>query len=251
MSLFRREPRRVLPAEILNLLPELGRAFLAARLGGPPVSDDPRFSWDRMFGPVSRALFGQTRDQAIEELYEAAIGSADREMAILGAYGLIAEFLPKSEDHRFLWLFDEALGSLRARRIASMHLTGFEAERWVAVHGELRSSFDGLFSVEVPDNGDLPEPQPLEIGASRMLALTHPLPDGNAFFAEHRSDGSYVVYSERLYSSDDPRRVRCEEDLLGTFTSLKDLMRALGEMFGSPPHWFDGDLEDYFPQRGA
>jgi hypothetical protein len=251
MSLFRREPRPVLPAEILNLLPDLGRALLAARLGGPSVSDDQRFSWDRMWGPVSRALFGETRDQAIGELYEATISSPDREMATLGAYGLIVEFLPESEDHRYLSLLDETLGTLRTRRVTSMYLSGFETERWVAVHGELRSSYDGLFAVEVPTNEDLPEPKPLEVGASRMLALTHPLPDGNGFFAEHRGDGVYLVYSERIHSSDDPRRVRCEEDQLGTFTSLKDLMRALAEMFGSPPHWSDDDLEDYFPQRGA
>jgi hypothetical protein len=251
MSLFRREPRRVLPAEVLNSLPDLGRALLAARTGGPPVSDDPRFSWDRVWGPVSRALFGETRDQAIEELYEAAINSPDREMATMAAYGLIAEFLPESEDHRYLSLLDETLGSLRTRRIPSAYLSGYEAERWAAVHGDLRSSYDGLFEVEVPVNDDLPEPQLLEVGASRMLALTHPLPTGNAFFAEHRADGLYVVYSERINSADDPRRVRCEEERLGTFTLLKDLMRALAEMFGSPPHWYDDELEDYFPLRGT
>jgi|GEM_PF-6140472 len=251
MSLFRREPRRVVPAEILCLLPDLGRALLVARTGGSPITDDPRFSWDRMWGPVSRLLFGDARDQAIEELYEAAINSSDREMATLAAYGLIVEFLPESEDHRYLTLLDQSLGLLRTRGISSMYLSGFEAQRWVAVHGDVGATFDGVFAVGVPADEDLPAPQPLEVGSSRMLALMHPLPQGNSFFVERRTDDTYVIYSERVYSSDDPRRVRCEEEQLGAFTSLKDAMRALGDMLGSPPHWFEDELEDYFPMRRA
>lgn len=251
MSLFQRGPKKVLPASILDLLPDFGEASLRARAGGEPVTNDPRFSWDQMMAPVSRALRGEDRERAIEQLHEAAINSPRREMAILGAYQLIAEFLPDHEDRHFLYLYDASLDLLRAKGLSSGHLTGYEAQRWVAVHGDLRSSFDGIFEVEVPTDTDLPPAGPLEVGDSKMLALTEPLPRGNAFFAERQGESTYLVYSERLYSLDDPRRVRCEEDQLGTFTSLEDLFRALGKMFGTPPHWSDDELAPYFPQRRA
>jgi hypothetical protein len=251
MSPFERRPKRALSVAILDLLPDFGEASLRARIGGEPVTTDPRFSWERLMAPVSRALSEADRERAIEELYEAAINSPRREIATVGAYLLIAEFLPELDDQRFLSLFDDSLETMRTRGLTSLYLNSYEARRWAAVHGDLRSSFDGLFEVGVPAAVELPHAAPLEVGASRMLALTEPLPRGNAFFAERQAEDAYIVYSERLFSLDDPRRDRYEEDDLGTFTSLEDLLRALGEMFGSPPHWCDDELDPYFPLRRA
>jgi hypothetical protein len=154
-------------------------------------------------------------------------------------------------DERFLRLFDRSLEYLRGLGLSSGHLTGFEAERWVEVHGELRSSFDGIFDVPVPSPDEAPEVEPLAPGQSRLLALTSPLPEGNAFFAEHRPDGTFVAYSERPRNTEDPTRVRCEEEELGTHQALEALMSAVGRMFGTPPYWFEASMEPYFPSRRA
>jgi hypothetical protein len=84
-----------------------------------------------------------------------------------------------------------------------------------------------------------------------FLALASPLPDGNAFYGERQDDSTYVVFSERPRNSDDRTRQRYEESELGTFTSMSDLLRAVGQMFGSRPYWADDDLGPYFPSRRA
>lgn len=248
MSLFQRRPKTIVPGEILALLPAYGAAVLSARAAGRPVTD-PRFDWPLFLGPVNTLLRVGDREQVIGELYEAAVNAEEREKATVGAYQLLAELNPKLEAPRFLSLYDDALDYMHKAGFSSGHLTRFEADRWIATHGELRSSFDGVVEVSVPGADELPSVKPLEVGSSRMLALTEPLPNGNAFFAEHRRDGTYVVYSERPLSLDDLTRSRYEESHLGTFDSLESLLRALGEMFGTPPHWYDEDLDPYFPYR--
>lgn len=250
MGLFQRRPDTSVPGEILALLPAYGAAVLGARAAGQPVTD-PRFDWGPFVGPVHTELMMGDRDRVISEVYDAAVNAEEREMATVGAYRLLAEFNPELDDPRFLSLYDEALERMRAVGFSSGHLTRYEADRWIAVHGNLHSSFDRIVEVGVPAPDRSPPAKPLEAGASRMLALTEPLPNGNAFFAERRSDGTYVVYSERPQSADDLTRARYEEDYLGTFDSHEGLLRALGEMFGTPPHWSDEDLEPYFPRRRA
>lgn len=239
-----------MPEKIVAILPAFGKASLTARANGRPVTD-PRFGWVPLMQPISALLQEGHRDQVVEELYEAAIQARECDSATVGAYLLLAEWEPTLDDRRFLSLMDASLELMRTEGLASAHLTRYEADRWIAVHGDLASSFDGLLHVGVPADEELPTPQPLEPGSSRMLALTEPLPRGNAFFAEHQLDGTYVIYSERIHSIENPTRQRYNEDHLGTFTSLEDLLRGLGEMFGRPPHWSDDELMPYFPSRRA
>lgn len=231
------------------MLPAYGEAVLSARRAGHSLSD-PRFGFDFSF-PVHQALMFGDRDRAIEELYETAMAAADRNLATVGAYRLLVEFNERLDDRRFLKLYDDSLEYMRALGLSSRHLTLHERQRWVETHGEVESSFDGTFEVPVPSAADAPPASRLEPGQTRMLALTGPLPDGNAFCAEHRSDGGYVVYLEGPWSVDDPRRVREDQTNMGVFTSLPERLRALGERLGTPPHWVDDDLEPYFPQRRA
>jgi hypothetical protein len=142
MGLFQRRPKTSVPEAILALLPAYGAAVLNARAAGQPVTD-PRFDWGSFFGPVHTELMTGDRDRVISELYDAAINAEDRDMATVGAYGLLAEFNPELDDPRFLSLYDEALELMRAAGFSSGHLTRFEADRWIAVHGDLRPSFDG------------------------------------------------------------------------------------------------------------
>ena len=167
MSLFQRRPKcLIVPGEILALLPAYGDAVLSARAAGQPVTD-PRFDWSAFIGPVHTPLMLDDRGQVIGELYDAAVNAENREKATVGAYSLLAEFNPELEDPRFLGLYDDALEYMHAAGFSSGHLTRFEADRWIATHGDLRSSFDGIVEVQVPDPAVLPSVKPLEAGGSR------------------------------------------------------------------------------------
>lgn len=242
--------RSALPPSVIGGLEGFGQAQIDARREGRSVSD-PRYDWQSFIGPAFTALQGAEREQTIDELADAALGSSSRSPATMGAYCLLAEFDPGLSDRRYLRLLDDSLEYMRSLGFSSAHLTRYEADRWVELHGDLRESFDGTFDVGVPEPGDIPAAKPLGVNEARMVALTAPLPDGNAFFAEHREDGSYAVYSERVHSDVDRTRSRYEETQLGRFDSLADLLRAVGEMFGTPTYWADQDLKPYFPRRRA
>jgi hypothetical protein len=239
----------VVSPEIIAHLEPFGQASLAARASGCPI-DDPRFGWNYI-GGVVMALGGNERDVVIQELCEAvsAAPSQARDHVTFGAYRLIAEYDGNMDDERFWELCDASLEHMRSLRFSSGHLTGYEARRWLRTHGDLRSSFDGLVDVTVPEPDQAPTVDELDVGTCKMLALTDPLPDGNAFFAERGVDGGYVVYSERQRSLDDPTRSRYDEDELGRFKTMADLLRAVGRWFDRHPYWADDDLEPYFTSR--
>jgi hypothetical protein len=142
MPLFSKRPRTVVPASVIGMLEAYGQAALDARRRGSPV-DDPRFGWDNFVGPVHMVMFGNGRDQVIQEIYEAAQGPAASKQTVFGAYRLLAEFDGGLTDQRFLELCDISLEYMRSLRLSSGHLTGYERDRWVATHGDVRSSFDG------------------------------------------------------------------------------------------------------------
>jgi hypothetical protein len=102
---------------------------------------DPRFDWEFML-PVMLAMIGPQRDQVIQEVYDGALTDADRAMATVGAYKLLAEYDGSLPDHRFIVLQDAYLDLMRDMGFPSGDLTGYEASRWIATHGDLRSSFD-------------------------------------------------------------------------------------------------------------
>lgn len=245
MRFFSRRPNPAVPASIVDSLAEYGQAVLASR-SGPPL--DPRFGWDYV-GPVVTAMNGPQREQVIQELYDAADAAPSQPLVTVGAYNLLYESNTASGDERFIRLRDTVIEYMREQRYSSGHLTRDEADRWIELHGDLRSSFDNIVDVEVPTGADAPPAKDLAVGESRLVALTAPLPEGNAFFAEHRSSGDYIVYSERPKSSDDPTRARYDEDYLGTFSTITDLLRGVGQMFGTRPYWAEEDLEPYFPSR--
>lgn len=126
-----------MPGEVLALLPAYGAAVLSAREAGQPVTD-PRFDWGSFLGPVHTPMMLGDREQVIGELYDAAVNAEDRALATVGAYRMLAEFNPELDDPRFLTLYDDALERMRRAGFSSAHLTRYEADHWIAVHGDLR-----------------------------------------------------------------------------------------------------------------
>jgi hypothetical protein len=231
-------------------LHEYGRADIEARRTGHPL-DDPRFGWQNFVGLVHMPMISGNRNEVVRELYDAARRASQSDLASYGAYRLLSDFDPALTDPLFTQLRDTSLEYMQSLGFSSGHLNMYECNRWVEIHGDLRTSFDRIVAVAVPSPEAAPGVKPLSLGQSRLIALTAPLPEGNAFYAEHRADGSWIVFSERPRSSDDPTRGRYDETYLGAFTSLPDLLRAVGAMFGTRPHWADDDLEPYFPGRRA
>jgi hypothetical protein len=246
MALFGKRPRRVVPASTIASLAAVGRAVIAGKRAG--AAGTPGLEWTDI-SPVSNAMRGPDRGQALQELYDAAQSDADPSMAMVGAYKLLYEADAPGRDERFLALRDAYLNIMHELRFSSGHLTRHEADRWIEVHGDLRSSFDRIVEVQVPPSGQTPAAADLAPGANKLLALTGPLPAGNEFFGERRADGKYAVFSVRCRSGDDPTRERYDETYLGEFASMPDLLRAVGAMFGTRPYWADPDLEPYFPSR--
>ena len=70
----------------------------------------------------------------------------------------------------------------------------------------------------MPNAGTVAQLPELAVGENKLLALTEPLPNGNAFYAERQAEDRYIIFSERNRSSDDPTRVRSEETYLGKFS---------------------------------
>lgn len=241
-----RRAQALVPAAVLDGLAHYGRASFEARASGQPI--DQRFGWG-FVAPVVTAAQGPTRDRVIQDLYETAATSDERDLSIFGAYSVLAEADDGDRDPRFLELCDASLEYMHTHRFSSGHLTRREADRWIELHGDLRSSFDHIVDVAVPQSGEGVLVDDLEVGGSKLLALTAPLPNGNAFYAERGTDARYIVFSERVRSADDPTRARCDESYLGSFESLESLLTAVGKMFGTPPYWADEQLASYFPSR--
>jgi hypothetical protein len=141
VALFSRRPRGVVQSSVIASLAEFGRAVIAAKRSTGPMTD-PRFDWEFM-SPVMLSMNGPLRDQVIQELYDAASADADRPMASVGAYKLLAEYDGNLRDERFLALQDTYLNLMHHVGFSSGHLTGYESNRWIETHGDLRSSFDG------------------------------------------------------------------------------------------------------------
>lgn len=216
MGLFGKNRDAAVPGSVIGTLAEYGKAALASRSGSPI---DQRFGWDYI-SPVVLAMAGAQRERVIQELYDAAHAAPGQPLVTVGAYSLMSEADHTSRDPRFLELRDATLEYMRRMRYSSGHLTRIEADRWIERHGDLRSSFDNIVGNVIPTPAEAPAVKDLSPGETRLLALTGPLPDGNAFYAERQGDGRYLVFSERPRNSDDPTRARYDERELGTFTAM-------------------------------
>jgi hypothetical protein len=246
MGLFSRNKastsKSVLPEAITLHLSEYARETLRRR-GGAHM--DSRFGWDYV-GSVINGVGGPDREAIIAQLWDAGSNATDP-LITIGAYELLNEGASPEQDERFLALRDSTLDYLHDHKYSSGYLSRDEADRWIVTHGDLRTSFDGIVERAIPSPASLPALPELAVGESQLLALTAPLPDGNAFYAERRDESTYVIYSERNRSDDDPTRQRYDEDYLGAFSSLQALCITFGEHFGIRPWWTDDWVDPYFP----
>lgn len=243
MSLFSKRSSALVPAEVLSQLRQFGEASFEAKIASRPIAD-PRFSWENFLGKVFSALQSNP-SQAIGEIHAAA--GADP-LARYGGYSLVSEFDASTSDPRYLEMFDSSLDMMFQRRLSSGHLNRYEADRWIATHGDLRTSFDRIVEVALPPPSHVAAVT-LAPGAAVMVATMGPNALDNQFWVERTNAGAFLVYSMRQWESGDPTLTRCSEDSIGTWESIEGALQSLGSYLRTRPFWAHEQLDPYFPQR--
>lgn len=232
-----------MPAEVLGQLRVFGEASWEAKVSGQAVTD-PRFSWENFFSKAA-SVYRARPTQAIEEIHAAASGDP---LAQFGGYALIAEFEPTTPDSRFLEMLDASLEMMFDRGLSSGHLTRYEADRWIATHGDLRTSFDRIVEVAPPPpehSADVP----LAPGETLMVATMGPGALDNQFWIERTNDDTYGAFSMRQWESGDTTLTRCPENSIGQWDTCDGVLRSLGNYLGSRPFWAHDQLDPYFTER--
>lgn len=240
--LSRRTRSTLVPATVLKQLGEFGRASLEARVRASAV-DDPRFEWDNFFSQFLPA-YQSNFTQAIAELHAAA---GDDLFARFGGSRLVAEFDGASKESLYLDMIDGGLRLMYDRGLSSGSLTGYEADRWIQMHGDLRASFDRIVDVTVPETQAVRAS--LKSGQNLMIAKMGPNPTDNEFHIERIDDHMYGAFSMRERESGDGTLTRCEEPGIQQSSDFADVFRAMGEYLRRAPYWAHEELLPYFPER--
>lgn len=243
MGWFSKRSSTAVPSDVLSQLRAFGEASFEAKVTSRPVSD-PRFSWENFFAKASEGLRANPA-QAIGEIHAAA--GADQ-LAQFGGYSLVAEFDSSSSDPRYLEMLDTSLQMMFDRRLSSGHLNRYEADRWIATHGDLRTSFDRIVEVARPAP-DHAAQVVLTPGETLMVATMGPDALDNQFWIEHATSGTYQAFSMREWDSGDTTLTRCAEDSIGTWDSVEGVLQSLGSYLGIRPFWAHDQLDPYFTQR--
>lgn len=243
MGWFSKRSSTAVPADVLNQLMAFGQASWEAKVSGRPVSD-PRFSWETFVAKAAEVLRANP-SQAIGEIHTATRGD---QFAQFGGYSLIAEFDPSTADARYLEMMDASLQMMFDRSLSSGHLNRYEADRWIATHGDLRTSFDRIVEIAPPP----PEHAAgvtLGPGETLMVATMGPDALDNQFWIEHTSVGTYVAFSMRLWEAGDATLTRCTEDSVGSWETFGGVLQSLGGYLGTRPFWAHDQLDPYITQR--
>jgi hypothetical protein len=243
MGLFsKRNSSGLVPSDILNQLSAFGHVSFDATVRGQAVAD-PRYDWSNFFSRVLHA-YQTNLMQAIAEIHAAAGGDP---YAMYGGYRVIAEFEPATQDPLYLDMMDAGLKLMYDRKLSSGHLTGYEADRWVKTHGELRTSFDRIVDVMPPEH-DTASVE-LATGESVMVAKMGPDPLDNQFYIERIGPNTFGAFSMRQWDSDAVTLTRSEETTIPQSDTAEGVLRSLGLYLRLRPYWAHDQLQPFFPER--
>jgi hypothetical protein len=235
-----KRPRTLVPSEILGQLDAFGQWSWQARLSGRPAFD-PRYDWTNFFSKVLPAHRADPA-RAVAEIHGAAGGGP---FARYGGYLIVAEFTPDSLDPLYLEMMDAGLQLIFERRLSSGFLTGYERDRWVQVHGDLRTSFDRIVEVDTAAHTTT---LALGVGETLLVARMGPEVLDNQFWIERTGDG-YQAFSMRPQDSNSVVLVRYAEESIGSFDTAAGLLRSYGMYLRLRPYWAHEELDPFFPER--
>lgn len=243
MSWFsNRSSAGLVPSDILKQLSAFGHASLDAKVRSQPVTD-PRYDWSNFFSRMLPA-YQTNLTQAIAEIHTSAEGDP---YAMYGGYRIIAEFEPATQDPLYLDMMDAGLKLMYDRKLSSGHLTGYESDRWIKTHGDLRTSFDRI--VEVAPAEHRIASVNLVPGESLMVAKMGPDPLDNQFYIERIGENTFGAFSMRKRDSDDVTLTRCEESTIPQSDTADGVLYSLGHYLRLRPYWAHEQLEPFFPER--
>jgi hypothetical protein len=238
----KRNSSGLVPGDVLNQLSAFGHASLDAKARGQLLTD-PRYDWSNFFSRFLDA-YQANLTEAIAEIHASAGGDP---YAMYGGYLLVAEFEPASQDALYLEMMDAGLKLKYELKLSSAYLTGFEADRWIATHGDLRTSFDRIVEVAAPEHHTASVD--LSLGESLVVARMGPDPLDNQFCIERCGASTFGAFSMRKRDSDAVTLIRCEEPTIPESDSADGVLRSLGLYLRLRPYWAHEQLEPFFPER--
>ncbi len=109
-----------------------------------------------------------------------------------GGYRIIAEFDAGLKDPLYLDMMDAGLWFMYDRKLSSGHMTGYERDRWVQAHGDVRTSFDRIVEVAPPEHHVVAID--LRPGGSLIVAKLGPGPLDNQFHIERTAERTYGAF---------------------------------------------------------
>lgn len=208
--------------------------------------DDPDISTTtRLFYMPGIEAAGSSPEALVREVCSAAQRQGSR--ALVGAVRLLMELAVPSDvltkEPQYLAVLDEELLFLQAQGVSTGTLRPFEADRWIATHGSLRT-YIGYELADVPPVGQEAPVRELQVGEFWKVAQLWPQPDSNLIYIERRLPELFCVLTEAPVSDVDPRRERWD---WFSGDTLVMVLRDLGERMVTPAYWADPALAPFFP----
>jgi hypothetical protein len=137
-------------------------------------------------------------------------------------------------------IMDAALNFLRSNGVPPKMVTGHEWTHWLDSGGTV----DTWVPRRPPPTEDDAPISELQVGQTRRLAQLSGDPESNVFLVQRAQDGRYCWMIDSKASDDDPRRTQW---VYRTSEALHELYIQIGLNLQVPPHWYDSELELYFP----
>lgn len=226
-----------LPSDLIRMMERFGRYEFRQ----PGSENDGTDIWMQTQAPLL-PFASADPDGFLVALAEAVLPVGG--WAVVGASRTIFEVLSSPESFSqhpsYHAIMDAALEFLRASGVPSVLLTGREEIYWKA-SGKTMDTW--VTWPPTPSQQEAPITELLPNEIRRVAQLTSE-PDSNVIFVHRGNDGRYCALIDSRWGSRDPRRVQREWQ---SAWSLYELYVIIGRLLMEPPHWYDRELEPYFP----
>ena len=236
----------------------LRKRTAAERLLPPTVAKDlaefGRSSWrmEPFELGAPRKPFEDTRDALIKLMKRGGPGQQAEAIAALAevivpvggwsAYGATVTVTDGAgiplEDANFCALLDASLDFQRKSGVWESQLAPYETIRWKQQHpGET------WLEPQPPPTAEEASITPLEVGEGRPIGRITPAADSNTIYVVRRLPDEYVWFLD--YADDESSTGGRLRDQRGSFPTLYELYRDLGQNGPLPPMWIDDEFKAF------
>lgn len=166
--------------------------------------------------------------------------------AVYGASRLVWELLSPgrgssiSQNPSYRAIMDDAIEFLRSNGVPPMKVRGYEWDYWID-KGGTRDTWAPRIRTPAPGEAPISVLGP---GETRRVVQITSQPDSNVILVRQNEDGQYCALIDARQSDEDPRRTQWEWK---TANSLYEIYIDIGLSMQTPTHWYDKELEPYFP----